>query len=488
MKRRMAGVVALVGMLLAAATVSGEARGNTYSVRNENDSGPRSLRAAITAANDRPGGDVITFAPSVRGAITLRKALPPLRAVLEIRGPGAEKLAVQRSYARGTPDFRVFTIPDGSSVTKISGLRVSNGLFSGLSGGGGIYNEGRLTLLGTTVSSNAVEATTSSSGSFGGSGGGLWNRGTATIKNSSFVNNSSRIRGGGLGSKGGRLMIENSNFSGNDSGAGGGGIHLDYSTATISGSTFSDNGAYGDGGGIENFGGTLTVQDSMFSSNDTSAYDGGGIGNFGELTVRRSTFSGNNAAEDGGAIYNGRFENSLLTVENSTFYANKTGVDNSDDGGHGGGIHNTGNATVLSSTFAANEAVLRGGGLYNGNPNAAGFSLKTTVVADNTAPADPDASGTFASEGHNLVENPSGATGFGPTDQQNVDPALDPEGPRDNGGPTQTVALLPDSPAIDAVEAGCPPPETDQRGVARPQDGDGDGAALCDVGAFEREP
>lgn len=53
-------------------------------------------------------------------------------------------------------------------------------------------------------------------------------------------------------------------------------------------------------------------------------------------------------------------------------------------------------------------------------------------------------------------------------------------------GPTQTHALPSGSPALDAVERGCPPPATDQRGEVRPLDGDGDGTALCDTGAFER--
>ncbi|MDQ3796077.1 MAG: hypothetical protein M3294_00480, partial [Pseudomonadota bacterium] len=55
-----------------------------------------------------------------------------------------------------------------------------------------------------------------------------------------------------------------------------------------------------------------------------------------------------------------------------------------------------------------------------------------------------------------------------------------------NGGPTQTHALVAGSPAIDAVTDGtCPPPDTDQRGVSRPQDGNGDGGPACDIGSYE---
>ena len=57
-----------------------------------------------------------------------------------------------------------------------------------------------------------------------------------------------------------------------------------------------------------------------------------------------------------------------------------------------------------------------------------------------------------------------------------------------NGGPTRTHALVAGSPAIDAVNDGtCPPPAKDQRGVSRPQDGNGDGGIACDIGSFERQ-
>src|SRR5262249_23190196 len=101
----------------------------------------------------------------------------------------------------------------------------------------------------------------------------------------------------------------------------------------------------------------------------------------------------------------------------------------------------------------------------------------------------PDVFGDFVSQGHNLIGDGSGSNNsFGNNDQvgtpQNpLDPKLGPLA--DNGGPTRTHALRRGSPALDSGDhSGAP--DTDQRGVKRPRDGDGDGLSLVDIGAFER--
>jgi hypothetical protein len=134
--------------------------------------------------------------------------------------------------------------------------------------------------------------------------------------------------------------------------------------------------------------------------------------------------------------------------------------------------------SVLASTITGNVG---GDGIRTSN---ALMTLGNTILANNL---NGDCRGTVSSTGYNLVSIPAGCTIVGDTTGNiiGVDPMLGPLA--FNGGPTQTHALLTGSPAIDAGAVACPPPATDQRGIARPQDGDGDGTTICDIGAFEVE-
>ncbi len=104
------------------------------------------------------------------------------------------------------------------------------------------------------------------------------------------------------------------------------------------------------------------------------------------------------------------------------------------------------------------------------------IDLKDTIVANNPSEETAFLSALF-SLGNNLDGDGTCNLAPGLGDLVSTDPRLGPLA--DNGGPTETHALLAGSPAIDAGSDDCPPPATDQRGVARP-----DGAA-CDIGAFE---
>ena len=221
----------------------------------------------------------------------------------------------------------------------------------------------------------------------------------------------------------------------------GGGIY-NAGTLTVKNSIISGNSAVGAGGIFgANDTGTLTITNSTISGNSTSFSDGAGLLSLGgTIIVTNSTFSGNIAHEDGGgAICNG----GTLTVTNSTVSGNT--------GFGAGGICNFGSATVI---------------------------LKNTIVANNTG---GNCAGAIVNAGYNLD---SGSTcGFGSNNfsMSNTNPKLSLLA--NNGGPTQTMALLAGSPAIDTGNASfcssSPVNGVDQRGVTRPK------GAGCDIGAYE---
>jgi hypothetical protein len=135
---------------------------------------------------------------------------------------------------------------------------------------------------------------------------------------------------------------------------------------------------------------------------------------------------------------------------------------------------------MTNSTLSENSAP-NGGGIYNFSGNE--VTLDASIVA--YSPSGGNCAGDPVIDiGYNIEDTDT--CGFGPANgsMPNTDPLLGPL--QDNGGPTWTHALLFNSPAIDAGDpVNCPP--TDQRGVARPIDGDSDGAAVCDSGAVEFE-
>jgi hypothetical protein len=138
--------------------------------------------------------------------------------------------------------------------------------------------------------------------------------------------------------------------------------------------------------------------------------------------------------------------------------------------------------TLTNATLSGNSASISGGGIFT-STSALVTALRNTIIAGNTAPAAPDVAGTLASQGHNLIGDGTGGSGFAASDlvgtsSNPIDPKLGPL--QNNGGPTFTMALLPGSPAIGAGDP-TDAPMYDQRGPGFPRAVNG----KIDIGAFE---
>ncbi len=416
-----------------------------------------SLREAIAAADP---GDTVQVPP---GTYTLTQGTElVIDKDLTVEGAGAEETIIEAAALPGLANFRIMNITSGNVV--VSEMTVRNGFDSS---GGGFRNEGTLSVHNSRISGNLSA-----------NGGGIFNSGgSVTITGSTFIGNIASAPGGGIWNRG-TLMVTNSTFDGNQAQVGGG-IFAFEGSVTITNSTFTANSATSPfvdaGGGINITGGSVTLINSTVDGN-TSEDDGAGIFNSGTLTVTNSTLSNNRTNRFGGGIRNDA--DGSLTVTNSTISGN-TAV------ARGGGISNAGQSSVNYSTVTDNTAGLPvigngiGGGISN---NAGSTTLIGSIVSGNSASSDPDCSGTINSRGYNIAGCPLTLIPVAPADVGSVDPLLGPL--QDNGGPTLTHALLPGSPAVDAVDPAdldnaCP--DTDQPGVARPQ------GSACDIGAFELE-
>lgn len=232
---------------------------------------------------------------------------------------------------------------------------------------------------------------------------------------------------------------------------------------------------------------------------DNEADFGGGVYNRGTLMLQGTTVSESTAFFGGGVYSVGP-----LKINDSTISSNTASRDINDLGGFGGGLYNnTGSASLTNSTIGSNTAEGRGGGIgnvfgdvqllnvtinQNDSPEGASIAntssrtyLKNTIVANGTGNGNCSG-GRTVSRGNNLSDDDSCNLNQ-PSDQEGKDPRLTPI-PDDDDPAALIFEPQPDSPAIDrAVNRACPP--VDQRGVKRPEDGDGNGTSVCDVGSVE---
>ena len=439
-------VLLFSAVILAVASVT--AQSAVLNVTNTQDAGPDSLRATVEAAiagdaiefnipTSDPGYNILTGVFT----ITLTSGEIVIAKDLTIAVRSGANVAISGNHAS-----RIFKITAGT--VEISNLSLIDGAVTGERGpvagfpgapgsGGAVLNQGTLLFNGCTFNGNRALGGQGGSGVTAGvggdgRGGAIANQNTLSLVACTLTGNSAE---GGLGGIAINTSLHPANALG---GMGlGGAIHnAETGTLSVSNCTVTANSTKGAHG----------IQVEIASRG--AAAQGGGIANFGNLVMANSTLA-NNTTRGGDSkpgIYFGPYNGGASS---------------------GGGLFNaTGSvSTVHDSIFAPNSTV---GGAGAGPPAGPG------------AATGPDVNGAVNSQGHNLVGRSDGCTGFttddqqgGTTDDTRLDPRLGTLG--NYGGPTETLPLLPGSPAIDGGSTAAL--ERDQRGFLR--------AGPPDIGAFE---
>jgi hypothetical protein len=376
-------------------------------------------------------------------------------------GPGSLRAAIASANATIVPDTITFAIPasDPNCPAGVCTITLTSGeLFVDST-----FAAGTLTITNSTGASNLRISGNNTSRVFS-----VYPGGNLTINGVTITNGRSGVMFGGGIYNLGILMLTNS---------------------TVSGNTAPDNGFVSYGGGIFSDG-TTTLTNSTVSGN--TAGSGGGIfNNGGTTTLTNSTVSGNKAGSGSGINNNG---SGIITLTNSTVSGNTGG---SSIFSNAGATLNLTSVTVTNnSSISLNCDPCPGGILGSGGT----INLNNTIVAGNTtasASASPDFGyGPVSStSSYNIIGNVQSIFGISNgTNGNQVGTSASPINPRlaplaNNGGATQTHALLFGSPALDKGNSFTL--TTDQRGFTRPVDflsipnaigGDG-----SDIGAFEAQ-
>ncbi|HWE02345.1 MAG TPA: Ig-like domain-containing protein [Tepidisphaeraceae bacterium] len=395
---------------------------NTLSDATSPGAGLLTLRQAVAAANAAAGSDTINFSPTLFQAATLQTIgltqgeidLTDTHGTTTIIGPGAGLLEIS-----GNAASRIFGI-DPNVTAQIGGVTVAQGLATfGVDNrydGGGIYNQGALTLVDSTVTGNAANGETPGSGYAASHGGGIDSTGTLVVQDSLFSANTAYGAG-----------YSNTPTSTNGQGfTGAGGAIYSSGPVTITGSTLTGNSATGgaappDGAGGEGIGGaiyatgTLQISNSTLSQNQATgtggvnggpagSASGGAIFSADSATLVAATVTGNTAAGgsnygivNGAAYGGGIFATGSLTITSSTISLNtavsgnsqySSGAEEADGGGVYSGVNDNtgvGTLTLIDSTVSGNMAI-GGDGVYYATPGAAArgggvFAQIATITA-----------------------------------------------------------------------------------------------------------
>jgi hypothetical protein len=476
--------------------------------------GACTLRAAVMETNALPGLDTVAVPTGTYLVSIPAEPLDPpgggdidITDDLDVTGMGADVTVVKGPG--GEDQWSVFSVAEGVSVT-LADLQVREG--SGASGGG-IESHGLLRLRRTAVVSNTATF-----------GGGVQSFGQLDVTDSRIEDNRSSHGGGVVVENLGRgvtASFERTIISGNEpagiSAPGGGtvlltdsdvvsnalgvsnyhgvviavggriednqrsGIRSTDGIATVSDSSVSRNGegVVGSGAMLRVLGSTLTLNEESaiadrnkgkvyVASSDvmsnTGSFGGGiAMSNLGNLQLVDSTVAGNRAAHGGGVYIGNGGQHQIV---NSTISGNAASFGNN--------IRNGGDLTLINTTVWSTVGEGRVPGINNTNI----LTLKNSVLAAKPPAIScaPSTTGETVSEGNNVSSDDSCQLDPELDDLEGVDPMLGPLA--DNGGRSATHALLDGSPAIDhGDDADCP--DSDQRGVVRPQ------GASCDAGSYE---
>jgi hypothetical protein len=406
---------------LATDIAPGEDISSVIIVRNLDDAGEGSLRWALDQV---PSGGTVRFKTGLTGSVLLRTGQLVIDKAMTLRGPGADQLELRREEGVG----RVLYVGE-AGLTTVSGLTIAGGQTTIESNdqrnGGGIWNDGDLTLHDCVVKENSAHL----------SGGGVYNVGKLELRGSLIINNRARHGPGAGISNSGTLLLNRT---------------------TISSNTGIDESG---GAGIWS-GGLLILRNSTISGNVSRRHPGGGLWSNGESYIDNTTISGNTAFSGGGiAVYGGQ-----MTITGSTIVGNTARQSISN------GIENRAELELYNTIVALN------GSPDDFSPGVDMTSSGTIKTAHSIIafPIMPDpfcacSPSVLLTEdiGGNIFSVTAGELAVGPL--------------ANNGGPTETHALLAGSVAIDRGKGLYATTKWDQRGSPFARRA----GLRPDIGAFE---
>lgn len=387
------GIVPTITLVSSLVTV-GSAHAAVFEVANLNDTGPGSLRQAVSDANANAGPDAITFADGVTGTLTLYNGEIDIYDSLVIQGPGEANLSIDAD-----DNSRIFDIQQNQSgaFTEINDLTLTNG-------NAGIINRGKF---GTYDNGGAIRA-----GYLGRNRGSSDEDTRMTLNNVTISNSYSSSDGGAIYTSGTILEVNNATFIGNTAYDDGGALFVDDGALMISDSEFTNNSTdQGDGGAI-NVEDTrsVVIDNSMINSNQSSNYGGAIAGSSldGSVLISNSTLSSNLAGSDGGAIYLSSFDynSGNLTIDNSQI-TNNTASES------GGGIQvGDGSLFVQNSSVISNNSSISGAGIFfNSEYTGQTLTVDSSTISNNTANEGYGGGIFFYAEGPDLTIRDSFITG-----------------------------------------------------------------------------